>query len=439
MRRARQRVRTAAIAALLCCALPGIAAGPASAASGPDRAYRTPVAHGAAAAQSAVSASALRGRLSKLFRGAGRSGAFVMDSATDQVLFRRSGGRARQLASNMKLFTTAAALGRFGPDGHLETTVWSADDVSDGVSTGLFLRGGGDPALSTSGLSRLAARVRAAGILSVQGPLYYDDFFLDQKGIPQHGISRESVGSLSALTLSGQPATTTAQRFNAALRGAGISISSNVERRGLPPQAPGVPPLPATPVLIAELESPSLAELARATNVPSNNFLAEMLLKDLGGEFGGSGTTRTGVAVAKRFAAERGASLKAENGSGLSRRNTASPASVARLLDAMVEVDENASGEEKERQERLRDAFVNSLAVAGRSGTLARRMRGTAARGRCFAKTGTLNAVSALSGYCFRGGGEDPVVFSVLMTRVDIGRAHRVQDRMTALIARYAP
>jgi serine-type D-Ala-D-Ala carboxypeptidase/endopeptidase (penicillin-binding protein 4) len=437
MRRARHSGRSAALAVLLGGVLL-VPAAEASAATGQDRAFRTPIAQGAAAARSAVSAAGLSGRLARLFRGSGRSGAFVLDSATDQILFRRAGGRPRQLASNTKLFTTAAALGRFGPDDHLETTVWSADDVSDGVSEGLFLRGEGDPSLGTSGLARLADRVRAAGVLTVQGPLYYDDFFLDQKSIPQHGIRRESVGSLSALTLSGQPATTTAQRFNDALRNAGVSISSKIERRGLPPQSPGVPPLPPTPIQIAELGSPSIAELARSTNVPSNNFLAEMLLKDLGGAFGGSGTTRAGAAVAKRFAAEHGAALKAENGSGLSRRNSASPASVARLLDSMVEVDENANPEERAKQERLAGAFVDSLAVAGRSGTLAHRMRHSAAQGACHAKTGTLNGVSALSGYCFRGGSEDPVVFSILMTRVDIGRAHRVQDRMAALIARYS-
>jgi D-alanyl-D-alanine carboxypeptidase len=51
-----------------------------------------------------------------------------------------------------------------------------------------------------------------------------------------------------------------------------------------------------------------------------------------------------------------------------------------------------------------------------------------------------LNGVSALSGYCFRGGesSENAVIFSLLMNRVDIGRAHLVQDRMTALIARYS-
>jgi D-alanyl-D-alanine carboxypeptidase/D-alanyl-D-alanine-endopeptidase (penicillin-binding protein 4) len=67
-------------------------------------------------------------------------------------------------------------------------------------------------------------------------------------------------------------------------------------------------------------------------------------------------------------------------------------------------------------------------------------MRGTAAAGRCHAKTGTLNGVSALSGVCFKGGvdEEHAVVFSILNNSVNTDAARRVQDRMTALIARYS-
>ena len=65
-------------------------------------------------------------------------------------------------------------------------------------------------------------------------------------------------------------------------------------------------------------------------------------------------------------------------------------------------------------------AFRKSLPLAGREGTLADRMRGTAAEGDCRAKTGTLNAVSALSGYCHAGGGT--VAFSILMNSVNVIR-----------------
>jgi serine-type D-Ala-D-Ala carboxypeptidase/endopeptidase (penicillin-binding protein 4) len=110
------------------------------------------------------------------------------------------------------------------------------------------------------------------------------------------------------------------------------------------------------------------------------------------------------------------------------------------LLDGMLKIDENTGPAEQLVQEERRDAWVRSLAVAGRTGTLTRRMRGTAARGRCRAKTGTLNGVSTLSGYCFRGGEdvEHAVIFSLLMNRVDVYRAHLVQDRMATLIARYS-
>ena len=420
--------------ALLSAALVAVPASAQAGTGGPDKPFRTPIAHGAATARASVSPSKLSAGLSKLFRRVGRSGAFVVDASNNQVLFSRKARRARILASNSKLFTTAAALGRFEPQDRLETTAWSTDDVSDGLSQGLYLRGGGDPTLSGSGLAKLADRVRAAGVKTVQGPLVYDDSFLDQvTGIPQHGISAERIGTLSALTIDsgspGDPARSAAQRFQDALRKDGISIGKSV--------TPGV--VPPAALQVGDFGSPTMADLIQDTNVPSNNFFAEMLLKDLGGAFGGSGSTPAGIAVVKSFAADQGASFNGENGSGLTRRNKASPVSVVRLLDSMIEVDETTTPASQVDQRSQRDAWIDSLAVAGRSGTLARRMRGTAARNRCHAKTGTLNGVSALSGYCFQGAddADHAVVFSLLMNRVDVNRAHVVQDRMAALMARY--
>jgi D-alanyl-D-alanine carboxypeptidase/D-alanyl-D-alanine-endopeptidase (penicillin-binding protein 4) len=426
--------RGAVTLALLGAAAFVVPAGAQAGTGNPDKPFSTPIAHASAKAQKAVSASKLSGGLAKLFRRVGRSGAFVMDASTDAVLFRRKAGRSRILASNSKLFTTATALGRFEPESRLHTTALSIDDVSDGVSQGLYLLGQGDPTLRGSGLAKLADRVRAAGVRTVQGPLVYDDSFLDRvTGIPQHGISAERIGTLSALTIDGgspgDPAKSAAQRFQDALRKDGVSIGNSV--------TPGI--VPSSAVQVGDYGSPTMADLIQDTNVPSNNFFAEMLLKDIGGEFGGSGSTAAGISVVRNFAAEHGARFNGENGSGLTRRNKASPRSVVNLLDSMIEVDETTTPASQVDQRRQRDAWINSLAVAGRSGTLARRMRGTAARNRCHAKTGTLNGVSALSGYCFQGAedADHAVVFSLLMNRVDVNRAHVVQDRMAALMARY--
>jgi serine-type D-Ala-D-Ala carboxypeptidase/endopeptidase (penicillin-binding protein 4) len=402
---------------------------------GPDKAFRTPIAHGSAAAHTSVSRSKLTAGLAKLFRKVGKSGAFVFDPSSHQVLFSRKGGRMRILASNSKLFTTSTALSRFGPDGRLHTSAFSTDPISDGISQGLYLRGGGDPTLSTAGITKLADRVRAAGVTTVQGPLRYDASFLDGvSGIPEHGISFESVGRLSGLQIDsgspGDPARTAAQRFEDALRRDGVSIGHSVTPATVPPAA----------LQVADFLSPPMADIVQDTLVPSNNYLAEMLLKDVGSQFGGIGSTPGGIGVVKLFATKQGARFTGENGSGLSRRNKSSPASVVKVLDAMLEVDGKGTSDEQLAQERLRDAWVDSLAVAGRTGTVASRMRGTAAAGNCHLKTGTLTRVSALSGYCFRGGddADHAVIFSLLMNNVDVNRAHVVQDRMAALIARYS-
>jgi serine-type D-Ala-D-Ala carboxypeptidase/endopeptidase (penicillin-binding protein 4) len=433
MRRA--RCRRAATLALLGAAIAALPATAQAGTGGPDRAFRTPLAHGAASARASVSAPKLSAGLAKLFRHVGRSGALVIDASNHRVLFSRKAGRPRILASNSKLFTTSTALARFEPQNRLHTTAWSIDDVSDGMSQGLYLRGGGDPTLSGSGLIKLADRVHAAGVVSVQGPLLYDDSFLDRvAGIPQHGITSERIGTLSGLTIDGgspgDPARSAAQRFQDALRKDGVAIGNSVSPAVVPPAA----------VQVADFGSPTMADLIQDTNVPSNNFFAEMLLKDIGGQFGDSGSTAAGISVVKGFASQEGARFAGENGSGLTRRNKASPASVVKLLDSMIEVNTNAAADSQLAQRRMRDAWLDSLAVAGRSGTLAHRLRRTAAQSRCRAKTGTLNGVSALSGYCFQGAddADHAVVFSLLMNRVDVNRAHLVQDRMAALIARYS-
>jgi serine-type D-Ala-D-Ala carboxypeptidase/endopeptidase (penicillin-binding protein 4) len=420
-------------------ALAGALVVPATAAQatpqGPDKAFSTPIAHGAATAHSSVSRSKLAKGLAKLFRKVGKSGAFVFDPSTNQVLFSRKGGRMRILASNSKIFTGSTALSKFGPDGRLHTTAWSSDPISDGTSQGLYLRGGGDPTLSTAGLSKLADRVHAAGVNTVQGPLRYDATYLDsQTGVPEHGITFESVGRLSGLQIDNgspsDPARTAAQRFEDALRKDGVSIGNSVTPAIVSPGA----------LQVADFTSPTMADIVQDTLVPSNNYLAEMLLKDVGSQFGPTGSTVGGISVLQQFAAKQGARFAGENGSGLSRRNKASPASVVKLLDSMIEIDKKASNDEQLAQAHLRDAWIDSLAVAGRSGTVANRMRGTAAAGNCHVKTGTLTRVSALSGYCFRGGddADHAVIFSLLMNNVDVNRAHTVQDRMAALIARYS-
>jgi peptidoglycan-N-acetylglucosamine deacetylase len=135
------------------------------------------------------------------------------------------------------------------------------------------------------------------------------------------------------------------------------------------------------------------------------------------------GSTSFGAREVNRFARRLGVRVHLRDGSGLCRKNKASPRQVVHLLDRL-------------RHRRDFPAFFVSLPIAGRDGTLYDRMRSTPARDRCSAKTATLSDVSNLSGYCRTQHGHT-IIFSFMMDRVDVDSAHRLQDQMVTSVACY--
>jgi D-alanyl-D-alanine carboxypeptidase/D-alanyl-D-alanine-endopeptidase (penicillin-binding protein 4) len=384
----------------------------------------------APAAAPAAGPDGTRLSIERTMRPAGTgSGAYAVDLDTGrEIVAVRPDGR-RTPASVEKLYTTATALLRFGPEATLATGAHAAAPVGpDGVLSGhLYLHGGGDPTFGPAQAGRLAAAlVRQTGLRTVAGRVIGDESAFDTlRGPPSSGYRTSMyVGPLSALTFNhgrgdsgfqSRPARAAADAFDRALQRAGVDVARDA-RTGTTPSA-------AVP--LAEQNSPPIAELARLTNTPSDNFLAETLLKALGSEFGAAGSTRAGAQVVRSAVAGFGIAPQVADGSGLSRANRTSPREVVRLLQRMALEDSGA-------------AFTRSLAVAGASGTLKRRMRGTVAQGRCRGKTGTLSGVSGLAGYCTTTRGSR-VAFAYLMNGVSTWGARRLQDRMTEALARYAP
>jgi len=190
------------------------------------------------------------------------------------------------------------------------------------------------------------------------------------------------------------------------------------------PKQVALAPAPANAEKVAVVRSPTLDQIVNTTDVYSDNFFAEMLMKLLGAQFGGGGTTAAGTAVVEEFAREHDSGVQAIDGSGLTRNNLASPRQIVDLLRSMRE---DPAGEE----------FIQDLALTGKEGTVDDRMRGTAAYARCRTKTGTITGVSNLSGYCFNKSGRI-MAFSILMNGVsDVGYAHLEQDRIAGLVAGY--
>lgn len=379
-----------------------------------------------------------------LHRGGGAaSGLIVVDAESGAVKCGSAIGKQRSLASNMKLFTTSTALSRLGTNARIATKVFGDGQLTaDGVFHGsLYLQGGGDPTLGTptfyngylgglgTDLFALVPQIRAAGIKSITGRLYADDSIFDRlRGVADSGYATSSeIGPLSGLAFnsgfagansysgfSSDPAKLAASKLAKSLRAAGVVVPAKVALAPTPPNA----------ARLAMVSSPTLTRIVDTTDVYSDNFFAEMLIKLLGAKLGTGGTTAAGAAVVSAFARAHDSGVHAVDGSGLTRSNRATPRGIAGLLMAM-------------RSDPTGDEFIQDLALAGHEGTVDDRMSGTAAYGRCRVKTGTLTGVSNLSGYCFNTSGR-VMVFSALMNGVrDLSLAHLDQDRIAGMVASY--
>jgi D-alanyl-D-alanine carboxypeptidase/D-alanyl-D-alanine-endopeptidase (penicillin-binding protein 4) len=353
------------------------------------------------------------------------SSAYVRDLGSGSELFALRPATARVPASVEKLYTTATALLRLGPAATLDTRVLSDGALdTDGVLHGdLVLAGAGDPFFGTQAAARLAAAVKAAGVMRIDGAVVGDESGFDRlRSAWGTTYDPDLGGVLSALAYDRgfgggevqlHAARFAATRFATVLRAIGVR-SSVKARAGVAPAAAGE---------IARQASMDVRTLIRFVNVPSNNFAAEMLLKELGRRFGAGGTTAAGAAVVRATAGAIGLHPAIRDGSGLSRSDRTTPRDVVDLLDRMDNPD-------------VGDVFRGSLALAGVTGTVKDRMRSTAAFRRCRVKTGTLRRVSALAGYCTTRG-DRKVAFALLMNRVtSFTSAHAIQDRIAAAIAR---
>jgi serine-type D-Ala-D-Ala carboxypeptidase/endopeptidase (penicillin-binding protein 4) len=375
--------------------------------------------------------------------GGGASGLLVVEAESGKVVCASAPGRPRSLASNMKLFTTSTVLSRLGPETRIPTKVFRDGKVdANGVLHGsLYLQGGGDPTLGTpafydsylAGLGTnifgLTPQIKAAGIKSITGRLYADDTIFDRlRGVADSGYATSSeIGPLSGLDFnSGFRGTTSSSGFAsdpAKLAATKLAASLRTNGIGVPPQV-ALRPTPPNAERVAMIRSPTLTRIVNTTDVWSDNFFAEMLIKLLGARLGGAGTTAAGASVVEAFARSHNSGVHAVDGSGLTRSNRASPRQVVSLLLAM-------------REDPVGEEFIQDLALAGHEGTVADRMHGTAAYGRCRTKTGTLTGVSNLSGYCFNKSGRI-MVFSVLMNSVaNLSLAHLDQDRIAGAVAGY--
>ncbi|WP_404785816.1 D-alanyl-D-alanine carboxypeptidase/D-alanyl-D-alanine-endopeptidase [Altericista sp. CCNU0014] len=400
-------------------------------------------------------------------------GILVQDLDSGTTPYARNPDQLFLPASNAKLLTTAAALAALTPQFQRQTPFLAIGQPPT-LET-LRVVGQGDPSLSEKQLEQVAIALQAKGVRSI-GTLIGDDSLFSGNPIEPSWAWEDLQGGdglpINSLMLNGNvfsmqltpqqlgqpvrsqwlsagvPSNTIVQNRTLTV---GASVPESIEtiwegdrlvvkaqlRSGSPSETIDVPitnpgmhflerlrtilgarqiqvrrvsltttasPQPqAFP--IASIAFPSLSALMAEINQNSNNFYAEAALRLLANSTPrdpSQPTAQKGLAVLTQTLTRLGVDANGYrliDGSGLSRKNLVSPRAIVQVLRAMA-------------QPRYRD-FRASLSVAGQSGTLRRRFSSTAVQGRLWGKTGTLQGISALSGYLDRPGAST-VAFSIL-------------------------
>jgi serine-type D-Ala-D-Ala carboxypeptidase/endopeptidase (penicillin-binding protein 4) len=352
----------------------------------------------------------------------GQTAALAVDIATGETIYEHNSDVPFAPASNEKLPVSYAALVRLGPGYRFHTEVYGTGSRTGATWSGnLVLKGFGDPTLGTADIERLAATIRGRGIRTVTGRILGDESFYDRKRAVagwKPGFLGGETPPLSALIVDdarGWPALSPPLLAARALRDAllrrGVVV---VGRHGL-----GV--APATATTLASDTSEPLAALVRRMNRESDNFYAEMLLKQLAAAAGRVGTSVGGSRIVIDTMKEAGipvSGVRIVDGSGLSSLDRLTATALVGLLRAGL------------TDSSIARPFLASLAVSGSSGTLSTRL--PSLRGKVKGKTGTTSLACTLSGVI-----QQRIVFAVLEngSPVSSWSARAAQDRFVTILA----
>lgn len=327
-------------------------------------------------------------------------------------------------ASITKMITAAIALEYLGKDHNFRTVIYTDDsNISDGIVDGnIYLKGYGDPDLNSSDISYLAKLFSEKNIREVTGNIVYDESYLDNQ---YFGLSNYYQGDtksnywpyVSALNLNKNPG-----NYDPAASAGNLLadelMALNIKLNGI--VISGVTPAGAKEV--AEV-SHSMYNVLAQMNKESDNHSAITVFKVAGAAFDSPpGSLDKGESAVINFLTAMGNdrnTFEILEGSGLTRFNTVNSDLYIRLLKYMYD------------DLKTFDYFYGSLAIAGKDGTLRNRMIGTEAESNVHAKTGTLNSVSALSGYAVSRDNE-LLLFYIVMNGFGSGRElpRSIQDQI---------
>ncbi len=345
----------------------------------------------------------------------------VMVGNDGDAWYRHGATTQRAPASNEKLLLSMALFDHFGTRRVLGTRAMSPGVDADGVIAGdLWLRGSGDPEVSDARLSRLARRIWDVGVrridggvIGVTGPFRRDWYAPGWKPY----FPADYVALPTALTFRGNlgpsgghiddPEHRAATYLTKQLRALGIAVGGK----------PGAGPAVAGLSFVASIESQPLRTIVRHMDMRSINFSAEVLGKALAYDLGEPGSIANAAAAICAYEQTHGVTATCHDASGLSYTNRQSAAGIVRLLWVTD-----------------RQPWAGSLRMSlpdGGQGTLKGRLPHVRVR----AKTGTLDNVSALSGWVWSDAADTWIEFSMLTSGMNEYAAKDLEDRVVTVLA----
>jgi serine-type D-Ala-D-Ala carboxypeptidase/endopeptidase (penicillin-binding protein 4) len=357
----------------------------------------------------------------------------VMVTSEGDAIYRHKAARRRVPASNQKLLLSMALLDRLGPAERITTTAWARRPSRRTIRGNLWIVGRGDPSVSGGGrfsrslsfratrLGALARRIKKGGVRRIRGRVVgATGYFARDWDAPgwKPFFPYQEVALPTALALNGNVVRhrhTRRPEVHAAR-----SLTRKLERLGVSVRrSPRMGRRPTGRVRIASIRSRPLRELVRFMARTSHNFFAEMLGKRLGAERSGPpGTIAKGARALRAFAARRGVRVVARDSSGLSYANRVSARGITKLL--------------KWARRQPWGRRLRKLLPTGGQGTLEDRLKGLPVR----AKTGTLDGVSALSGYLWLNRPGARAEFSILSRGMPKYKAMAIEDKIARILVR---
>jgi D-alanyl-D-alanine carboxypeptidase/D-alanyl-D-alanine-endopeptidase (penicillin-binding protein 4) len=383
-------------------------------------------------------------------------GVLVVNPRTGDTLYSKNAGKLFMPASNMKIITSAAALTLLGPEYRYRTTFLTDGEVRDSLLDGnLLVIGRGDPTVSdrmrgtaTTVMDALADSLRAHRIRQITGSLArVGNAFPDS--IYGYGWEWDDLGEyygagvdelifnegMAPTTLRPPPDTVRDSLYSGPAKNPAKAyldaLHDALGRKSIRMDGSVRDSILSTPLkmdTLFVLVSPPLRDILPALMKPSQNQIAEILLRTIGLERGGLGTADSARKIVGQQLLAWGVQpdgFVIRDGSGLSDQDLLTPETIVRVLDRI-------------QRDTAFAVYYNSMPIAGVDGTIDTRMKGTPAEGNVHAKTGTLAKARSLSGYVTSADGER-LIFSILAnnTTTPGSAVTHVADVIAAALAAY--